>query len=60
MDAKQKRLIEKHRETTCRGCSQNRYNYKSDGVPNVEAPTSGEGCWNLGCIKRGKCSLYRR
>ena len=51
---KRERLRDTHRRAVCSGCYNNRYNYKSEGST-AEAPTSGEGCWNLKLIKRGIC-----
>ena len=53
---KLEKLRDKYRSTICAGCRNNRYNYKSDGN-GIDAPTTGEGCWSLTSIKRGKCPL---
>ena len=55
---KKRQLVfrDRYRETVCLGCRNNRYNFPSGG-DGVNAPTSGEGCWHLDGIKRGKCAL---
>ena len=54
-------LRDKHHQTVCVGCYDERYNQKSDGPP-PDAPTDGSGCWNLVSIRKIKgqyvCSLY--
>lgn len=58
-NAKNRALAERYRETVCRGCHDNYYNWKQAG-DGWNAPTDGNGCWNLYRISRGKCSAYRR
>ena len=52
---KKLRLRNQHRGSTCLGCHYNRYNFESSGDAQ-NAPTTGEGCYFLTAIRRGKCS----
>lgn len=45
-----------YRNTVCVGCRHSRYNFESDG-DGWNAPTTGEGCYHLAEVKRGKCWL---
>ena len=58
---KKNKLRDRYRGTVCSDCSNNRYNFESDGErPGIDAPTSGDGCWNLKLVKRGMCPLKRQ
>ncbi len=57
--AKSRKRAMKYRETVCRGCRNNRYNYESAG-DGWDAPTTGDGCWFLDEIERGKCRMWSR
>ena len=50
-------LAKQHRGRTCAGCRNNRYNFKVEG-DGWNGATSGEGCWHLVDIRRGKCPHY--
>ncbi len=54
---KKAQLRDYNRNRVCRGCHYNRYNYESAG-DRMNAPTTGDGCWHLHMIKRGKCPMW--
>lgn len=54
---KKRALAKQYRNSVCSGCYYNRYNFESGG-DGWNAPTTGEGCYNLVLIKRGRCPGY--
>jgi len=54
-------LRDKHRNTTCRGCRSNYYNFSKPQSPNGDVAVSEDySCWTLHRIRRGKCPAWSR
>lgn len=50
------KLRDKYRSSVCSGCRNNYYNYQHAGN-GIDAPTTGDGCFHLDRVTRGKCPL---